>query len=212
LYVNKGVQVVGCSRGSVDYKFDNYRHFCLDVCDEVEVKRLLAEIRNTYNRLDVLINNAGVSAIGYALLTATSAARDMLNTNFVGTFIACRESIKVMQRNRYGRIVNISTIAVPLGTVGTSVYSASKAAIEQFTRVLAKEVVTYGITVNTLALSFTKDSGMVEKIGERAAKEALEQTILKSWIDPEDVVHAMDFFVSERSWAVTGQTLCLGGV
>lgn len=211
-YAKQGLQVIGCSRGPVDYKCKNYRHFCLDVADEVAVKKMFAEIRKTYARLDVLINNAGIAIMNHALLTPLETVEKTLKTNFIGVFLFCREAAKLMQKNSYGRIVNISTIAVPLSPAGTSVYSASKAAVEQFSRVLAREIVSYGITVNTLALSFVKDSGMVENISKDAIKETLEHTISKSLLDFKDVAHAIDFFISPKSNMVVGQILYLGGV
>jgi len=211
-YVKKGFQVIGCSRSQVDYELRNYQHFCLDVSDEIKVKQMFAEIHKTYNRLDVLINNAGLYSVNYAILTPVKTVQDVFNINMIGTFLFCREALKLMKKSSYGRIVNISTIAVRLSSAGNSIYSASKAAVEQFSKVLAKEVAPDGITVNTLALSFVKGSGMVENISEKAIKEALEHTILKSWLDFEDVAHAIDFFISSRSNMVTGQILYLGGV
>lgn len=211
-YVGEGHQVIGCSRGSVDYKLDNYQHFCLDVSDEPKVKQMFTAVRKTYNRLDVLINNAGIASMNYALLASTKTVRDLLNTNFTGTFLFCREAIKIMKKNSYGRIVNISSIHVPLCTVGSSIYGASKAATEQFSKVLAKEVVPFGVTVNTLGLSFVKNTGMVENLSEEVISETLKHTIVKSQLDLGDVAHVMDFLISEKCNVVTGQTLYLGGV
>ena len=211
-YAKKGFQVIGCSRRMVDYESKNYRHFCLDISDEAKVKEMFIEIGKTYKRLDALINNAGIMHMNYALLTPLQTVQKTLNTNFIGTFLCCREAVKLMQKNRHGRIINISTIAVPLSPVGSSSYSASKAAVEQFSKVLAREVASYGITVNTLALSIVKQSGMAGEIDQKAAREALAHTILKSPLDLQDIAHAADFLISSESAVITGQTLCLGGI
>ena len=211
-YVEKGFQVVGCSRGKIDFELDNYQHFCLDVSDEPVVKKMFSEVRKTYGRLDVLINNAGIASMNYVLLTSLEEVQDILNTNFVGTFLFCREAVKLMKRNKYGRIVNVSSIHVPLCTVGTSIYGASKAAIEQFSKVLAQEVFQFGITINVLSLSVVKNSGMAESLPNETIPKILERTISKSQLDFKDVAHAVDFFISERSKVVTNQTLYLGGV
>lgn len=210
-YAQKGYRVIGCSRGPIDYELENYDHFCLDVCEEENVKEMLLEIRRVHNRLDVLINNAGVASMDYILITPAKTVRDVLNTNVTGTFVVCREALKLMKKNRYGRIVNISSIHVPLSTVGSSIYGASKAAIEQFSKVLAKESRPF-VTVNVLGLSFVNDTGMVKNVSEDTVLKTLEHTICRAPLNLEDVSHAMDFLISEESEMVTGQTLYLGGV
>jgi len=211
-YVKKGFQVIGCSRTSMDLSFDGYAHYSIDVSDESAVKEMFSQIEKKYNRLDVLINNAGKAAMNYALLTSLKTVQEIINSNFIGVFLCCREAVRLMQANRYGRVVNISTIAVPLNEAGTSIYGASKSAGEQFARVLAREVISYGITVNTLALSFVKDGNMAKYINEKAVKEALSKTIFNSALDLKDVTIAIDFLISPQSRAVTGHTLYVGGI
>ncbi len=84
--------------GDVDFELDNYEHFCLDVCDETDVKKMFRQIRKTYGRLDVLINNAGVASMNHSLLTPISTARKILDTNVIGSFIFCRESTKLIEK------------------------------------------------------------------------------------------------------------------
>lgn len=211
-YVKKGFKVIGCSRSNIDFELDNYQHFCLDVSDEHAVKEMFSHIRKTYSRLDVLINNAGIASMNYALLIPLKEAQNILNTNFVGAFLFCREAVKLMKRNKFGRIVNFSSIHIPLGTVGTSMYGASKASMEQFSKVLAREVFQFGITINVLSLSVVKNSGMAKSLLDKAVLKILELTISKSQLDFKDVAHAVDFFISEKSNMVTNQTLYLGGV
>jgi 3-oxoacyl-[acyl-carrier protein] reductase len=211
-YTNKGFQVVGCSRSDIDFELNNYQHFCLDISDESSVKKMFSEIRKKFGRLDVLINNAGIASMNHVLLTPLKEVQDILNTNFVGTFLCCREAVKLMKRNKSGRIVNISSIHVPLATVGTSIYGASKASIEQFSRVLAREVFQFGININLLALSVVKSSGMADGISDDITLKILERTISKTQLDLKDVSNAIDFLISPKSGMVTNQTLYLGGV
>jgi 3-oxoacyl-[acyl-carrier protein] reductase len=211
-YANKEFQVVGCSRGDIDFELDNYQHYCLDVSDESSVKKMFTEIRKNYGRLDVLINNAGIASMNHVLLTPLKEVHDILNTNFVGTFLCCREAVKLMKRNKSGRIVNISSIHVPLATVGTSIYGASKASIEQFSRILAREVFQFGININILALSVVKSSGMADVLSDDITLKILERTISKTQLDFKDVSNAIDFLISPKSSMVTNQTLYLGGV
>jgi len=149
-YLEAGYRVVGCSRSPVEFELPNYEHFCLDISAERDVINMFAQIRKGYGRLDALINNAGVLSKSLIMMTNSNTVQEVFDTNVFGTFIVCREASKLMKRNSFGRIVNISTIAVPLANPGSAVYGASKAAVEQFSRVLAKEVAPFGITVNTL--------------------------------------------------------------
>ena len=173
---------------------------------------MFKEIRKKYGRLDVLINNAGVASENHVLLTPLKEAYDSLNTNFLGAFIFCRESVKLMKIKQHGRIINISSIHVPLALAGTSIYGASKAATEQFSKVLAKEVFRYGITVNTISLSVVKDTGMESSLTNQTKQNILDQTISKSILSISDVIYAINFFISEKSTMVTNQILSIGGV
>ena len=211
-YIQNGFIVIGCSRDNIDFELNNYQHYCLDVSDESLVKKMFKEIRKKCGRLDVLINNAGVASENHVLLTPLKEAHDSLNTNFIGTFIFCRESIKLMKMNQHGRIINISSIHVPLALAGTSIYSGSKAAIEQFSRVLAREVFQFGITINILSLSVVKDTGMEIALKEKIKRKILNQTISKDQLNIYDVIHAVNFLIDEKSKMVSNQILCLGGV
>src|SRR5262245_46342582 len=128
-YVQKGHQVIGCSRSDIDWALDGYDHHLADVSDESAVKTLFANVRKRYGRLDHLINNAGIASMNHSLLTPLSTVHNILNTNFVGTFLFCREAAKLMKNRRYGRIVNLTTVALPLKLEGEAIYVASKAAV-----------------------------------------------------------------------------------
>ena len=138
-YVNLGHKVVGCSRSAPDWEMDGYKHYLADVSDEKAVINIFSSIRKDYGKLDNLINNAGIASMNHAILTPISSVHNVLNTNFVGTFLFCREAAKLMQKNKYGRIVNFSTVAVPLNLAGEAIYAASKAAIVSLTKTLASE-------------------------------------------------------------------------
>ena len=128
-YSQAGYQVFGCSRTPIDYELPNYQHHCVDVSDEVGAKQLFREINAQYGRLDILINNAAVMSQGLSIATNSETVIDVFNSNFLGTFIFSREASKLMKKGSFGRIVNMSSIHVPMGTIGTSIYGASKAAI-----------------------------------------------------------------------------------
>ena len=210
-YVGQGFQVLGCSRSQVEWEAANYRHVCLDVFDEKAVKGMFADIRRTYKRLDVLINNAGVASMNHALLTPLKTAQKILNTNFIGTFLFCREAAKVMQRRRYGRIVNFVTVATPLKLEGEAIYAASKAAVLNLTQILAKELAEGGITVNAVGPGPVK-TDLIRAVPQEKLQHLLHQQAIHRFCEFEDVSNVIDFFIQPDSNFVTGQAIFLGGV
>ncbi len=210
-YVRRGHRVVGCSRSRPEWELEGYLHYEADVADETSVRQIFADLRQRFGRLDHLINNAGVAAMNHALLTPLSSVQRVLQTNVIGTFLFCREAAKLMQTRRSGRIVNLSTVAVPLNLEGESAYVASKAAVEALTRVLARELGEFGITVNTIG-PVPIETDLIRSV----PKEKIERLIARQAIPrlgkPEDVAQVVDFFLSPASDFVTGQTIYLGGV
>ncbi|MBF0450078.1 MAG: SDR family oxidoreductase [Candidatus Magnetomorum sp.] len=210
-YVSKGFIVIGCSRGEVDYKLSGYQHFCLDVSDEKKVKQMIAKIRKTYGRLDVLINNAGIASMNHILLTPAHTVHNILNTNVVGTFLFCREAAKLMQKNKYGRIVNTSTVATPLKLEGEAIYAASKAAILSFTEIIARELANFGITVNSVGPT-PVETDLIRSVPKEKMDNLLARQAISRFGTFEDISNVIDFFIKKESEFVTGQNIYLGGI
>jgi 3-oxoacyl-[acyl-carrier protein] reductase len=210
-FVRRGAFVVGCSRKPADWQLENYEHHIADVADESQVKAMMSAIRNEYGRLDVVINNAGVAAMNLALLTPIATVERVMRTNFYGTFLVCRESAKLMMKGRAGRIVNISTVAVPLQLEGESVYAASKNAIVSFTQILARELAEFGITCNVVALP-PIETDLIRSVPRDKIDSVINSLAIKRMGRFEDVANVIDFFVKPESDYVTGQTIYLGGV
>jgi len=210
-YVAQGHHVIGCSRGEIDWKLDGYIHYVADVADEKAVQAIFADLRQTYGRLDHLINNAGMASMNHSLLTPVATVHKLLDTNFVGTFLFCREAAKLMKKNKYGRIVNFTTIAVPLKLAGEAIYVASKAAVLSLTEVLAREFAEFGITVNSVG-PVPIETDLIRAV----PKEKIDQLLAKQAIHRlgtcEDVANVIDFYLKKESGLVTGQNLFLGGV
>jgi 3-oxoacyl-[acyl-carrier protein] reductase len=210
-YLKAGHTVIGCSRTQPDWSLDNYTHFCLDVTDEKRVRQMFSDIRRQYGGIDHLINNAGIAAMNHALLTPLSTLQKVLATNVTGTFLFCREGAKLMQIRGTGRIVNFSTVAVPLHLEGEAAYVASKAAVESLTRVLARELASLKITVNTVG-PVPIETDLIQGVPEDKIKSLVLRQPIQRLGTPQDVAHVVDFFLSPASSFVTGQTIYLGGV
>ena len=211
-YINKNYSVIGCSRSVPDISAPNYKHFPIDISDEKSVKAMMTDIKKEFKKLDVLINNAGVKLTAFAVFSSEQAVRESFNTNVIGAFLLCREAIKLMSRKKFGRIINMTSIAVPLATHGSAIYSATKAALEQYSKVLAKEVAQDKITVNNIGLSFVKEGGMINSVEESERAKVLELTITKTWTKIGDITNTIDFLISPQSEMITGQTIYIGGV
>lgn len=210
-YLQEGDIVYGCSRRICDIEHPNYHHTRLDVSNEAEVVSFVRNIYKCHKHIDVLINNAGCASMNHFLLTPYDTAKKVFNTNFFGTFLMCREVAKYMVKAKSGRIVNYSTVAVALNLHGELVYSASKAAIEQLTRVLADEIGESGITVNAVGPT-PIDTDLIKNVPENKLQDLLSHQCIKRFGQFEDVKNVIDFFLKPESNFITAQTIYLGGV
>jgi 3-oxoacyl-[acyl-carrier protein] reductase len=210
-YLARGFHVVGCSRGPSDLAHARYAHHCLDVADEAAALGVFSGIRKTWGRLDVLINNAGIAAMNHALLTPVAAVESVLRTNVAGTFLFCREAAKLMQRHKSGRIVNFTTVAVPLKLEGEAAYAASKAAVITLTEILAREFAPYGITVNAVGPTPVR-TDLIRHVPEEKLRALVARQAIPRFGEFRDIANVVDFYISPASDFVTGQTLFLGGV
>jgi 3-oxoacyl-[acyl-carrier protein] reductase len=164
-----------------------------------------------FGRIDALLNNAGIASMNHALLTPAETLRGILSTNLVGTFLLCREAGKVMTRQKAGRIVNFTSVAVPLRLEGEAAYAASKAAVESFTRVLSRELGESGVTVNAVGPT-PVPTDLVAGVPKEKMEALLARQGIRRWGTVEDVANVVDFFLAEGSGFVTGQVVYLGGV
>ncbi len=210
-YLERGWRVGGCSRGEASIEHPNYRHFSLDVADEKGVVAMVRALAKEGDGIDALINNAGIASMNHVLLTPYATAKDVFSTNVFGTFLFCREVAKVMRKRGTGRIVNFATVATPLRLEGEAMYAASKAAVENLTRILAREVADWGITVNAVGPTPVA-TDLIRGVPEEKMKALIERQAVRRMGTVDDILNVIDFFLNERSDFVTGQVVYLGGV
>jgi len=210
-YAGKGFNVIGCSRSKSDLTVENYHHFLTDVTDETKVKEIFTFIRKKFSRLDVLINNAGIASMNHVMLTPIKSVEKIFSVNFTGMFLFCREASKIMSKQKFGRIINLSSVAVKLDLEGEAVYAASKSAVVSFTKVLSKELSEFGITVNSIGLTPVK-TDLIKGVPEEKINSLLDKLTLKKFTELRDISNLTDFLIGEESSFITGQNINFGGV
>ena len=209
-YLKKNYNVIGCSRGDIDFIHDNYFHFNIDICNEESVKDMFLKFRKKFKSLDILINNAGVASMNHTLLTPMNKAQKIINTNFLGTFIMSRESAKIMKKYSFGRIINITSVGTQMKLEGEAIYTASKSAVENFTVVLSRELADFGITVNGVGPT-PIITDLIKSVPKEKIKNILSQLAFNRFTEITDITNVIDFFISEQSSYITGQVIYLGG-
>lgn len=182
----------------------------VDVTDEARVVAWIRAVRRRQGRIDVLVNNAGAARMNHSLLTPTSTLRAALELNYLAAFVASREAVKVMKRRSYGRIVNLTTVAVPMLIEGELAYAASKAALETATRVMAREVAGFGVTCNLVG-PCPVDTDLIRGVPADKMDALLARLPLRSKASLEDVAYAVEVFARPAARHLTGQVLYLGG-
>ncbi len=209
-FIEKGAVVNGCSRKPVDWSLPGYKHHVVDVTKEAQVKAMLSSIKKQHGRLDVTINNAGIGSMNHFLLMPGETAKRIVETNLLGTFLFSRESAKLMKKHQYGRIVNFSTIAVPMHLEGEAIYAASKSAVVTFTQIIARELATFGITCNVVGPAPT-ETDLIRGVPAEKIDRIVNNLAIKRLGRFEDIANVIDFFIRPESDFITGQVIYLGG-
>lgn len=209
-FLARGYRVAGCSRGPGTLQADGYLHTQVDVGDEGQVRDWIRSIRRAWGRLDVVVCNAGLVPASLLLtMTPGETLEPVLRTNIAGTFYVCREVARAMTLQKSGRIITMSSMAAGLHEEGTAAYAASKSAIVEMTKVLAKELAPLGITCNALAPSMTATDA-VEALGDAVKARALEKLTIKRQLTIEEIGHAVAFLAAPESACITGQVIHMG--
>ena len=210
-YLSLGFIVIGCSRSPGTIVNSDYSHHELDVSNEKDVVKMVRATKKEFSRIDILINNAGIASMNHFLTTSYNTVQNIFNTNFLGTFIFSREVSKVMMKQKYGRIVNYTTVASALRLEGEAVYAASKGAIENFTQTISKEVAPYNITVNAIGPT-PVETDLIKTVPKDKIAALLDKQAIKRFGTFEDIKNVIDFFIDDKSEFITGQIIYLGGI
>jgi 3-oxoacyl-[acyl-carrier protein] reductase len=209
-FLERGWRVFGCSRRPAELQDSRYTHFELDVADERAVVAMFAAIRKDAEPLYALVNNAGAASMNHVLVTPLATMEKLWRVNVLGTMLCCREAAKQMMTRKRGRIVNFGTVAVHYALEGEAVYVATKAAVDAYTRVIARELGDRGITVNTISPSPVKTDLIAGVPAEKLTALVNRQSI-KRFGEFKDVLQVIDFLLDPGTDFLTGQTLYLGG-
>jgi len=181
-----------------------------DVSDLTQVEKMIEKVVNEFGRIDILINNAGITRDGFLENMDRDDWNSVLSVNLTGTFNCTKSVTKYMKKQGGGKIVNISSISAETGNIGQSNYSAAKGGIISFTKTVAKEYAKYGITVNAVAPGFIKTK-MLETVPEKVMQKIIGQIPLGRLGEPDDVAAVVCFLVSNDATYITGQLINVNG-
>jgi len=184
--------------------------FAANVGSSEDVARVVEEVEAKFQKIHVLVNNAGVTRDGLVLRMSDDDWQEVIDTNLKGTFLFCKAVGAVMMRARYGRIINISSVSGLMGNPGQANYSASKAGVIGFSKTIARELASRGITVNVVAPGFIT-TDMTDVLPEKLKAEVKERIPLRRLGAPEDIADMVCYFSGPGASYVTGQVIAVDG-
>ncbi|MDX1490013.1 MAG: 3-oxoacyl-ACP reductase FabG [Pseudohongiellaceae bacterium] len=183
---------------------------CLNVADKDSVAAALSTIESEFGTPQILVNNAGITKDNLLMRMKEEEWDDVIDTNLNSLYRLCKAVLKGMTKSRWGRIINVSSVVASSGNPGQTNYAASKAAIEGFSRSLAREIGSRGITVNSIAPGFI-DTDMTRALGEKQIDALMSQIPLSRFGKPEEIASVAGFLASDAGAYITGETIHVNG-
>ena len=206
--IESGQKVLGLSRETEDLPFES---MACNVSDYETVKSVSQKLKQEKKELTGLVNAAGIASMNLAVTTPPSMTQKLIQTNLVGTIHCCQLFAPLLIRKKAGSIINFSTIAVALGLKGESIYAASKAGVEGFSRAFAREMADFNIRVNCVAPGPIK-TDLLKGVSDEQIDAIVSQQIVPKVFQPEDVCDLCEFLLSPKSSSLRGQIVNIGGV
>jgi 3-oxoacyl-[acyl-carrier protein] reductase len=184
--------------------------YAVDVADHAAVQALCAQVLTDFTRVDILVNNAGITKDGLSMRMSPEDWDAVITTNLKGAFNFYQGVARPMMKQRSGRIINIASVAGLMGNAGQANYAASKAGLIAFTKVIARELATRGITANAVAPGFI-GTDMTDVLPQEVKDGVVKQIPMQKFGEPEDIASAVSFLASAEARYITGQVLTVDG-
>ena len=210
---SKDFSIIGTatSQAGVDTLIENgIEGYILDLNSPNSIGSFWEQLEVDKKNISILVNNAGITRDNIVLRMSDDEWSDIMNVHLNGTFQLCKRSLKMMLKNKWGRIINISSASASIGNRGQSNYAAAKAGVEAFTKSLAKEVGKRDITINAVAPGFIA-TDMTEQNDGVNAEYLIKEIPLGRFGEPEEVAGLVNFLCSEKASYITGQTIHING-
>ena len=206
--IERGEEVIGLARNTSGLKINAIE---CDVSDYASVKNASKEVKRMKKPVKAFINAAGVASMNMAVTTDESTVQKLIQTNLVGTIYCCQLFAPIMLRQKQGSFINFSTIAVALALKGESVYAASKAGVESFTRTFAREMADFNVRVNCIAPGPIR-TDLLRGITDTQIEKITSQQVIQRQFQKSDVCDLVELLLDEKATSLSGQVLNVGGV
>ncbi len=181
-----------------------------DVSDPSSVRDMVDAVSDGFGKVDYLVNNAGITRDSLLMRMDDEAWQAVIDINLTGAFLCSKSVVRLMMKQRFGRIVNISSVVGAMGNAGQTNYAASKAGMIGFTKSLAREVASRNITVNAVAPGFIQ-TAMTDALPEKAREDLVSQIPSQRLGTPDDVAASVGFLLSDEASYITGQVIHVNG-